>query len=54
MARLLEGRGRLASLPSPSLRYLVAQLRARLGGLSDLSLSYVEQEVARMAVEEAE
>ena len=54
MVRLLEGRGRLASLPSPSLRYLVAQLRARLGGLSELSLSYVEQEVARMAVEEAE
>jgi len=54
MVRLLEGRGRLASLPSPSLHHLVAQLRARLGGLSDLSLSYVEQEVARMAVEEAE
>ena len=54
MVGLLEGRGRLASLPSPSLRRLVAQLRARLGGLSNLSLSYVEQEVARMAREEEE
>jgi len=54
MARLLEERGRLASLPTPSLRHLVAQLRARLGGLSDLSLGYVEKEVARMAGEEAE
>ena len=54
MARLLEGRGKLASLPSYSLRHLVAKLRARLGGLSDLSLGFVEQEVARMAVEEAE
>jgi len=53
MVKLLEGRGRLASLPTPSLRHLVAQLRARLGGLSDLSLSYVEQEVARMAREES-
>ena len=53
MVKLLEGRGRLTSLPTPSLRHLVAQLRARLGGLSDLSLSYVEQEVARMAREES-
>ena len=53
MVRLLEERGRLASLPTSSLRRLVAQLRVRLGGLSDLSLSYVEQEVARMAVDEA-
>jgi len=52
MVGLLEERGRLASLPTPSLRRLVAQLRARLGGLSDLSLSHVEQEVARMAREE--
>jgi len=52
MVKLLEGRGRLASLPTHSLRHLVANLRARLGGLSDLSLSYVEQEVARMAAEE--
>ena len=29
-------------------------MRARLGGLSDLSLSYVEQEVARITVEQAE
>ena len=54
MVGLLEGRGRLASLPSPSLRRLVAQLRARLGSLSNLRLSYVEQEVARMAREEEE
>ena len=52
MVRLLEERGRLASLPTPSLRRLVAQLRARLGGLSDLSLAYVEREVAGMAGEE--
>ena len=31
---------------------MVAQLMARLGGLSDLSLAYVEGEVARMAGEE--
>ena len=53
MVRLLEGRERLA-LPTSSLRHLVAKLRARLGGLSDLSLGYVEQEVARIAGEEAE
>ena len=32
---------------------LVAQLRTRLGDLSDLSLSHIEEEVARMAREEA-
>ena len=31
---------------------MVAQLMARLGGLSDLRLAYVEEEVARMAGQE--
>ena len=52
MVGLLEERGRLASLPTSSLRRLVAQLRSRLGGLSVLSLVYVEGEVARMAARE--
>jgi len=52
MLRLLEERGRLASLPTPSLRRLVTQLRARLGGLSELSLAYVEGEVGRMVARE--
>merc|ERR1719209_21833 len=52
MVGLLEERGRLGSLPTSSLRRLVAQLRSRLGGLSDLSLVYVEGEVARMAARE--
>ena len=32
---------------------LVAQLSSRLGGLADLSLGQIEEEVARMAMEEA-
>ena len=53
MVRLLERRGRLASLPTSSLSRLVAQLSASLGGLSDLSLAHLEEELARMAVGEA-
>jgi len=53
VVRLLEGRRQLAHLPTPSLHRLVAQLRTRLGHLSDLSLSHIEEEVARMAREEA-
>jgi len=51
MVRLLEGRGRLASLPTSSLRSLVTKLSARLGGLSDITLAHIEEEVAMMAEE---
>ena len=44
--------GLSGGLPTFSLRLLVAQLRSRVGELSDLRLAYLEGEVARMAREE--